>query len=239
MKATQESHPDVELTKPNSVYVFADGPAADAATQEVEGRRFIWVATLNNCLDMLHTAIRASKRAAVDGGKEYKGDENYLAWRKAQPDYGPEEQFDYVAWREYRLDHVDDFPSMIEGFGIGNAMSQMGAIAFLTVFNKGYADNGNVAGNLSPAINAFREKCVAQAIPDAADRIAFDNLLGRLKDVRDGLLAHSDGKTHEMDHQGTLTTFKATNNAISKEEVVSLYHYARRLFDVVRTTNAT
>jgi hypothetical protein len=239
MKATKEGHTDVDLKEPNSVYVFRDGPVADAATQEIEGRRYIWVATLKNCIDMLHTAIRASKWSIAEGTKEYKADEVYLAWRKTQPNYSPEEQFDEAAWREYRLEYADDFPSIIEGFVIRNAMSQMGAIAFLTVFNQGYRDDGNVTSNSSPEANDFRERCVLQAIPDAADRTAFNALLGRLKGVRDGLLAHADGRTHEMDHQVTLTTFKATNNAISPEEVVDLYQYARRLFDVVRTANVT
>jgi hypothetical protein len=43
MKVTRDGHPDVELTKANTAYVFRDGPAPDAVTQEIEGRRYIWI----------------------------------------------------------------------------------------------------------------------------------------------------------------------------------------------------
>ncbi len=224
----------MELKKANTVFVIRDDLPVDVVTREVEGRRYVWVTALARSLAMLHAAVRSHTWSIAEGSKPYSGDEGYRSWRKTQPDYSPDEAFDHQQWTDYRFRCADDFPALHEGFEIADSMRQMGAITFLTVFNKGYAAPGLVAGNFSAEVDAFREKCVCLAFPDPSERNVFDSLLQRIKSVRDGLLAHSDGEMLQMAYEDAVSTFRSTSGAVTPEDAVLLYGFAKRLFDVVR-----
>ncbi|MBB6582227.1 hypothetical protein [Ralstonia solanacearum] len=126
------------------------------------------------------------------------------------------------------------FPTPSECFTISRYLTQMAVITFMTMFNKGFEDKGNVAGNLEADVESLREACLQQAFPEASDRAAFDALFERLKAARDGNLAHADGSAQGMEHySGSVASFGPLDGGAPLDEVRSLLPYAERLLQAV------
>lgn len=136
-------------------------------------------------------------------------------------------------------DRTDDaFPSLFEAGLVKHGMAQMAVITFLTVFKSGRALGGDVAGNATLEIRTFRERCVAMAFPAASDREAFEDLLARLENARDGLLAHADGSAQQFEFAESVTSFGSHDAGVSRDDAALLLECAQRLSEVVQTARA-
>lgn len=92
------------------------------------------------------------------------------------------------------------FPQPRDLFDIASSNRKLAAVAFMRIWNQGFADGGKVASNRSADIRALRESVLSQALPAPEERSAFEGLLLQLEAARDGLIAHSDGVSASAHH---------------------------------------
>ncbi len=109
-----------------------------------------------------------------------------------------------------------------------NAAAQMAVITFMTVFNVGYQAPGLVAGNTEPAVDAARQATVAQVFAAPSERATFDAFQSRLRSLRDGLLAHSDGGTQQFEEAAGATSFRP-DCRVSTDDLMQLGDFAMKL----------
>jgi hypothetical protein len=114
-------------------------------------------------------------------------------------------------------------------------MYQVAVISFLTVFNIGYGDPGVVAGNHDDRANQLRMHCLRLAIVSEELRKEFDELHAKLTPIRNELLAHSDGKAHQVTVKPTHASIKTAWNSVSDEDAIALHRFAVLISDAVRT----
>ena len=71
--------------------------------------------------------------------------------------------------------------------------------------------------------------------PEPAERAIFDALYKRLKQARDGLLAHDDGSAQGMEHYGNFSSFRPQDAGVAPEDVGRLLICAERLLAAVKS----
>ncbi|MFL6698767.1 MAG: hypothetical protein ACJ8GJ_16505 [Vitreoscilla sp.] len=127
--------------------------------------------------------------------------------------------------------HYATFSSPQQAFDTvisADAAAHMAVMTFLTIFNKGFAAPGLVSGNLEADAVAMRNAAVEKTFPSAAERNGFEGLLSRLRALRDGLIAHSDGSAQQFEEAEGAVSFRP-DCRVSDQDLRQLLEVAAKL----------
>jgi len=167
-------------------------------SQELRGRLLLWISALVDAQSSLELAERLLYTAGAD---------EILATERAQ-----HQHYEAQTGRPYSplVAYAGD-DAVLASFGrvlplprecseAAMHLNKLAAVYFMQLYNSGYADSGQVAGNKSPEIKALREELEAAAFPVREELMRFRSWLAAVEDFRNDAVAHAQGNAFAVQH---------------------------------------
>ena len=172
---------------------------------ELSGRLLLWSSALRDAAECLRLATRLAEAA---GAKVVLDQEvEFFSCYRAQTGR------DYVRTNAYSGDeevHANFRPALPRVLECGMAahyLRQLALVHFMHLYTRGDAAPGTVAPN-SQMVD-LRNEIERRAFPDSHDLAEFLLLREEVKDARDKLIAHADGKQFNVHHSAGSTGMTA------------------------------
>ncbi|WP_343735433.1 hypothetical protein [Acidovorax sp.] len=155
-------------------------------SQELRGRLLLWISALVDAQSCLELAARLLCAVEADA---------ILATERAQ-----HQHYEAQTGRPYSrlVAYADDavvlasydrvLPLPRECSEAAMHLNKLAAVYFMQLYNSGYADGGQVAGNKSPEIKALREELEVAAFPVREELLRFRSWLAAVEDFRNDAL---------------------------------------------------
>lgn len=117
--------------------------------------------------------------------------DSYKTYLLSKPDYTPgvQKHSDIV---DHEALHPREFGDSIDCMGTVDACHMLAMIVFCQIFNTGYGEKGNVAGNNSTFVEHHLGQILSRVNPAPDFFAGFQALRLQIENARDKMLAHAD-----------------------------------------------
>jgi hypothetical protein len=128
-----------------------------------------------------------------------------------------------------------EFPRQIGERGdVYHALEMLAVVTLMRIWSQGFAQEGIAEGNFTAQAKAMRERLVALAFPEPADRAQFDDLLGKLKAARDQAIAHADAEPRDIRFHDGFVSYGSATNIMNTIDVYVMIPCLEKLRDAAR-----
>lgn len=210
--------------------------ANDPATSDQAGRVMLWFMALHESERLLADADRANRELAAAVAAASTAPLS----PPAPPPPGGDALPQFLSSLG-PLERTGPFTHLADLFNIRDNFRMLAMVVFMRMWNRGDELPDTVASNMKSAeVLRLRSVVVQTAFPESKEREEFDSLLTLLRQARDGVVAHSDGKCSGVTHNpGVGVSATISSQVLQGVNFDFWLHAVRRLQSALRDRRDT